>query len=62
MLAEEEIASLASDRFVPVFLRNATAYGVSPRLRGDLVLNNLVGYAVTMGEVLVKSEARPGGL
>ena len=59
VLAEEEIASLASDRFVPVFLRNATAYGVSPRLRGDLVLNNLVGYAVTTGEVLVKSDGSP---
>jgi nucleoside-diphosphate-sugar epimerase len=59
VLAETEIAALADERFSPTFLRNATAYGVSPRLRGDLVVNNLVGYAVTTGEVLMKSDGTP---
>jgi nucleoside-diphosphate-sugar epimerase len=59
VLAEQDMMQLADDTFTPVYLRNATAYGVSPRLRGDLVLNNLVGYAVTTGEVLIKSDGSP---
>lgn len=59
VLAERDLTPLADDDFSPTFLRNATAYGVSPRLRGDLVVNNLVGYAVTTGEVLLKSDGSP---
>jgi len=54
--AEAGIAALADESFSPTFLRNATAYGVSPRLRIDLVVNNLVAFAVTTGEVLMKSD------
>lgn len=54
--AERALGRLVADDFSPVCLRFATAYGVSPRLRGDLVVNNLVGYAVTTGEVLLKSD------
>jgi nucleoside-diphosphate-sugar epimerase len=56
---EQEVSPLADDSFSPTFLRNATAYGVSPRLRADLVVNNLVGYAYTTGEVLIASDGTP---
>ena len=56
---EGDVARLANDRFSPTFLRNATAYGVSPRLRFDLVLNNLVAWAFTTGRVHVKSDGSP---
>lgn len=59
VMAEEGLTELADDDFSPVFLRNATAYGVSARLRGDLVVNNLTGYAVTIGEVRMKSDGTP---
>jgi nucleoside-diphosphate-sugar epimerase len=56
---EQEVGALADATFSPVFLRNATAYGVSPRLRADIVVNNLVGYAFTTGEVLLQSDGTP---
>jgi nucleoside-diphosphate-sugar epimerase len=56
---ELELARLASDNFSPVYLRNATAYGFSPRLRADLVLNNLVCWAYTTGKVKIMSDGTP---
>jgi nucleoside-diphosphate-sugar epimerase len=56
---ERDVAPMADESFSPTFLRSATAFGVSTRLRGDLVVNNLVGYAVTSGQVLIKSDGMP---
>jgi nucleoside-diphosphate-sugar epimerase len=59
VLVERDVSRLADDSFSPTYLRNSTAYGVSPRLRADLVVNNLVGFAYTTGEVLIASDGTP---
>jgi nucleoside-diphosphate-sugar epimerase len=59
VLAERDISALADDDFSPVYMRNATAYGVSARLRGDIVINNLVAYAYATGEVRMQSDGSP---
>jgi len=59
VLTEQAVSQMADDDFSPTFLRNATAYGVSPRLRFDLVLNNLVAWAYTTGKIMLKSDGSP---
>jgi nucleoside-diphosphate-sugar epimerase len=59
VLVERDVSRLADDSFSPTFLRNATAYGVSPRIRFDVVLNNLTAWAFTTGKVFIKSDGSP---
>jgi nucleoside-diphosphate-sugar epimerase len=56
---EEDLLKLADEHFSPIYMRNATAYGFSPRLRADVVLNNLVCWAFTTGKVLIMSDGTP---
>lgn len=56
---EQGLSELADDDFSPVYLRNATAYGISPRFRADVVLNNLVCWAVTTGQIRILSDGTP---
>lgn len=59
VLVEQDVSQLADGRFSPTFLRSTTAYGVSPKLRFDLVLNNLVAHAYATGRVFLKSDGTP---
>ena len=59
VLVERDLTTLATDHFSPTILRNATAYGLSPRMRFDLVLNNLAGLAWTTHEIKMTSDGTP---
>ena len=59
VLVEHDVGALADDHFSPVFLRNATAFGASPRMRFDIVLNNLAGFAWTSKEIKMTSDGTP---
>ena len=59
VLAEQQLSALADDTFSPTYMRNATAFGPSPRLRLDIVVNNLVGWAITTGEIRLMSDGSP---
>jgi nucleoside-diphosphate-sugar epimerase len=57
--AEEALSELADADFAPIYMRNATAYGAAPRIRLDVVLNNLAAWAFTAGKVLIMSDGTP---
>ncbi len=59
IMAERELSKLADDSFSPVFMRNATAFGISPRMRFDIVVNNLTGFAKTTGQIKILGDGSP---
>src|SRR4030095_13173930 len=59
VFVERDVRKLADDNFSPTFMRNATAYGASPRLRLDIVLNDFVAAAMTTGKIFIKSDGTP---
>jgi nucleoside-diphosphate-sugar epimerase len=59
VMVERDVSQIADDHFSPVFMRNATAYGISPRMRFDIVLNNLTAWAYTTGQIYLKSDGTP---
>lgn len=59
VMVENDVSKLADDEFSPTFFRNATAYGGSPRLRADVVVNNLVGVAYLTGKIMIESDGTP---
>lgn len=59
IMAEKEISKLADEKFSPIFMRNATAFGFSPRMRFDLVVNSLCGFAKTENEIKILGDGKP---
>lgn len=59
VMVERDVGALADDDFSPTFMRNSTAYGISPRMRFDIVLNNLTAWAYTTGSIFLKSDGTP---
>ena len=58
-MVERDVGALADDHFSPTFMRNSTAYGISPRMRFDIVINNLTAWAYTTGHIFLKSDGTP---